>query len=303
MHDLLAMLERTAARDVGRGSAQLLTYSTGGLRAAATSLLTAQTGEVVITTGCYIPGATPPGAETDGPIGAVQLAAALTVLGSAVRLLTDSPCEPVVVAAAAAALQAPTAIDVAPLPALTGRPAYQAWQNETLRRYGNVTHMIAIERVGPGQDGTPRNMRGDDISPHTAPFDRIYRAGPWYTIGIGDGGNELGMGSLDADVIADAVPNGRTVRCTVPCDALIVAGTSNWGAAALVAALAHLAHLPQLLDLLAADWSRKVLGTIQAAGAVDGVLRRPADGVDGLPWPEYVAPINTMRQLFPPTGR
>jgi len=155
--------------------------------------------------------------------------------------------------------------------------------------------MIAVERVGPSEDGRPRNMRGHDISAHTAPLDQIYRGGPWYTVGIGDGGNELGMGTLSRDLVAAAVPNGARIRCIVPSDALIVAGTSNWGAAALVAALSHLAGLPELSELLTTGWSQDVLARMQHAGAVDGVLLRPADGVDGLPWTEYIEPVVLMR--------
>ena len=37
-------------------------------------------------------------------------------------------------------------------------------------------------------------MRGLDISSYTAPLDELFTAGPWETIAIGDGGNEIGMG-------------------------------------------------------------------------------------------------------------
>lgn len=297
MADLLAALERIAAHDVGRGSARLLAHSAGRLPAAARSLLATPSPRVVIITGFFIPAATPPACETDGPIGAVQTAAALRTLGGAVRILTDAPCEPVVATAAAAAgLDIP--IDVAPLPRAMGQPGYEAWQAEALERYRAVTHMISIERVGPGEDGLPRNLRGQDISAHTAPLERIYLGGPWFTVGIGDGGNELGMGSLPSDAVADAVPGGERIRCTVPCDALIVAGTSNWGAAALVAALFHLTRSTGLLELLRIEWSQQILTDIvEHAGAVDGILRRPAATVDGLSWDEYRQPLSSLLRL------
>ena len=42
--------------------------------------------------------------------------------------------------------------------------------SDRLPRYARLTHLIACERVGPGMDGRPRNMRGEDIGAHTAPW-------------------------------------------------------------------------------------------------------------------------------------
>jgi hypothetical protein len=58
-------------------------------------------------------------------------------------------------------------------------------------------------------DGRPRNMRGEDVGAYAAPLDRVFVAGPWRTIAIGDGGNEVGMGSLPAGLIAREIPLGR----------------------------------------------------------------------------------------------
>ena len=85
----------------------------------------------------------------------------------------------------------------------------------------------------------------------------------------------------------------RRIHCAVGCDALLVAGTSNWGAAALVAALAR--RRDGLRELLDPAWSTAVLGSMVAAGAVDGVLRRAQATVDGVPWPDYVAVLAAMR--------
>ena len=55
------------------------------------------------------------------------------------------------------------------------------------------------------------------------------------TIGIGDGGNEIGMGKIPHETIVKNIPNGDLIHCRVPTDHLIVAGVSNWGAYALAA--------------------------------------------------------------------
>src|SRR5258707_3766177 len=61
---------------------------------------------------------------------------------------------------------------------------------------------------------------------------------PFPTTGIGDGGNEIGMGKIPWDVIRRNIPNGGLVACRVPTDHLIVCGVSNWGAYGLAAGVA-----------------------------------------------------------------
>ncbi|WP_112623901.1 glutamate cyclase domain-containing protein, partial [Micromonospora saelicesensis] len=242
-------------------------------------------------TGFFIPGAEPPAAETDGPLGAVQIAAALRLLGGRCRLVTDEPCAPVVEAAVAAAAPG-LPVDVAPL------RGYEEWAAALRPEYGRLTHLIACERVGPGVDGRPRNMRGEDIGAHTAPLDQLYTSGSAYRIGIGDGGNELGMGRLPADLIGRVVASGERIRCVVGADALLVGGTSNWAAAALVGALSLLRpEVPALRTLLEPAWSYDLLTAIVRAGAVDGVRRRPTLSVDGLDWPAYAEPLTRIAEL------
>jgi hypothetical protein len=161
-----------------------------------------------------------------------------------------------------------------------------------LDRYGaKLTHMISVERVGPDwAGGPPRNMRGESVEEWTAPLDRIFSAGGWTRIAIGDGGNELGMANLPHEAVVANVVNGDRIHSRVGCDHLIVAGTSNWGAAGLVGAMTVLR--PQLWPttgtILDPAWSLKVLeAMVRDAGAVDGVLRAPVATVDGLGWDSY----------------
>ncbi|MFI7609058.1 glutamate cyclase domain-containing protein [Micromonospora sp. NPDC049366] len=287
----IAQLERIAAREVGRGSEALAVPAAGGLLAAARSLAGHATPDVAVFTGFFIPGAEPPAAETDGPLGAIQIAAALRLLGCQVRLVTDEPCALVVEAAVAAATPG-LPVDVAPL------NGYDEWAGSLLPRYRRLTHVIACERVGPGRDGRHRNMRGEDISGHTAPLEQLYTAGRAFRIGIGDGGNELGMGRLPADLVGRVVASGEQIRCVVDADALLVGGTSNWAAAALVGALALLRpEVPELRALLGAAWSYDLLAEIVRVGAVDGVRRRATLSVDGLDWAAYAEPLTLIAHL------
>ena len=58
---------------------------------------------------------------------------------------------------------------------------------------------IAIERCGLTEDGTYRNMRGIDVSGYHAKIDYVFREHDC-SVGIGDGGNEIGMGNLAAAI-------------------------------------------------------------------------------------------------------
>ncbi len=290
--EAITALESVAAREVGRGSATLAAHTTGSLYRAARSLSTTSALDVAILTGFFIPAARPPAAETDGPLGAVQLAAAIQLLGGSVRLVTDEACAPVAAAAIrAAGLDTP--LDIAPV------VGYDEWERQVLPGYAGVSHLIACERVGPGVDGRPRNMRALDISGHTAPLHRLYGAGRWFRIGIGDGGNELGMGVLPASLVASVIERGDQIHCVVDCDALLIGGTSNWAAAALVAALAVLRpDCGEWVELLRPTWSHRVLtAMVTEGGAVDGVSRQAAATVDGLDWPEYAMPLAELERI------
>ena len=57
------------------------------------------------------------------------------------------------------------------------------------------------------------------------------------SIGIGDGGNEIGMGKIRSMVSSSQIPNASTIACVIPTDHLLAASVSNWGGYALVAAM------------------------------------------------------------------
>eukprot|EP00952_Eustigmatos_sp_NYUAD-ZCMA_P005446 23797-Eustigmatos_ZCMA.PRE.1 len=61
------------------------------------------------------------------------------------------------------------------------------------------------------------------------------------SIGIGDGGNELGMGKVIDLIYESCIPDAERIGCVVPTNYLIVASVSNWGGYALAAAIALVA--------------------------------------------------------------
>ncbi len=282
----VARIEAICGRDVGRGIAPLVAAARGGLLAAARSIARHPAPHLAILTGFYIPRSEPPAAETDGPVGSAHLAAALARAGVPVRLVTDELCRGAVAAAARAAGVPPGL----PFHALAVEPQddeiaaiLTAWSAAS----PPVSHLIAIERVGPAPDGCCRNMRGDDITGYTAPLERLFRSQNGVTIAIADGGNELGMGSLPRALVAANVEGGERIGCAVACDHLVVCGVSNWGAVALAAALALLRPdwRSPLTAELHVEADRKILAaTVDEGPAVDGVTGRRELAVDGLAW-------------------
>jgi hypothetical protein len=290
---LVDRIERLVQVDVGRNVAALFDAADGGLRGAASALLSARSGRVGLITGFYVPQGTPPAAETDGPLGAALLAKALGAVGIPCRLATDEPCRGACAAALAGAGARNVPIDIIALGAPLA-PLIETW-----RRAG-ITHAISIERCGRSADGAPRNMRGQDIGSYTAPLDDLFVAGPWETIAVGDGGNEIGMGAISRSLIARHVDHGETIACITPAQHLIVAGVSNWGAYALIGALAALREdwRPTLLGCLDETLDRAVLeAMIEEGPAVDGVSRLPTLTVDNLDIATHHQVLRKIRTL------
>ena len=131
---------------------------------------------------------------------------------------------------------------------------------------------------------------------------RLFSAGPWQTIAIGDGGNEIGMGCMPRFLVEAHIAHGDRIACVVPADHLIAAGVSHWGAYALAAALSLLrpdwaASMQAALDP-AAD--RAVLEAMVRDGpAVDGVTGRQEATIDALPLDVHHAVLAEIRAYLP----
>jgi hypothetical protein len=283
----------------------LLTRTMGDFAASCRGIAEAPRPSVCVVTGFYIPHGQPPACETDGPLGAVFLARALSALHVPVLLVTDESMGTALEAGLDAAGVAAGSSGVAT--AYLGAPPHHgAWApSAAVGGDDSCTHLIALERVGPSHaDGRCRTMRGLDVTAHTAPAHRLFESAamrdpPVKTIGIGDGGNEIGMGKLPWDTIRRNVPNGEQIACWVPTDHLIVAGVSNWGAYALAAGVLLLRGEKGDADFFDPDREREVLRVMVERGPlVDGVIGRPTATVDGLSWEEYAEPLAAMGRLL-----
>ena len=125
------------------------------------------------------------------------------------------------------------------------------------------------------------------------------------TIGIGDGGNEIGMGKIRWDTIRRNIPNGALIACRVPTDYLIVAGVSNWGAYALAAGVALLMNKSLPPDLFDVEREREILRIMVEKGPLaDGATGQHTFTVDGLPFEVYAGPLRELGRIssFPFPG-
>ena len=234
---------------------------------------------VLIATGFTVEPGLP---ETDGPPGAAVLGRALRVLGVEVSYVTDGVNVPVL-EAALGALGEPRDVVVYPDAGGAAREILAAVR---------PTHLVAIERPGRTRAGDYVSARGESIAAFNAPVDELFLApGRAVTIGIGDGGNEIGMGSALPRI--RRLGRGRArLASIVRVDHLVVAGVSNWGAYGVVAALGRLAGR----DLLhtPAD-ERRLVEACVAAGAADGITRKREPTVDALPLEAHAAIVELLR--------
>lgn len=277
-------IETLCALDpAGRGIARLLLP--GAMAGAAKSL--AGAARVALVTG-FVP-KREWGCETDGPSGTVVLGRGLRALGVEVVYLADPPVLPIL-EACLKVLREP--LDLVAVPA---EPV--AAVAEARRALGTFrpSHLVAVERPGRAADGDYYNARGGSVAAWNTPLDALFRgrrAGT-VTVGIGDGGNEIGMGRVRARVGRD-VALGARIASVVRTDHLIVAGTSNWGAWGLTAHLGlrtgrDLLHTP--------DEEGRLTRAMVAAGGVDGLTGAARPSVDSMPLSLHQTLLGTLREL------
>jgi hypothetical protein len=278
----------------------LFTATAGDFQAACRSIAGHSQPGLHVLTGFIIPSAEPPTFETDGPLGAVFLARALYPLRMSVHCLSEAACARATGAGVAAAVPdhcvicIPQTFDIANGPVVR-LPGVQV---------DAPTHLIAVERAGPGLDARVRTMSGRDITGLMQRADDLFITGPHgavlgVSIGIGDGGNEIGMGKIPHETIVKNIPNGDLIHCRVPTDHLIVCGVSNWGAYALAAGVYVLRGVKPPADLFDPDREREILEVMVREGPlVDGVTGKQTATVDGLAWDEYVKPLIRIRKIL-----
>jgi hypothetical protein len=160
---------------------------------------------------------------------------------------------------------------------------------ETVQRF--------LLEVPPNHHNRCHTMRGVDITDSMcdASFPFVGEPANPITIGVGDGGNEIGMGKVSWDVIRRNIPGGGLIACQTRTHHLIVAGISNWGAYALAAGVAMVRGVAPPAEWFDLKAERDLLEHMVEKGPlVDGVTGRRSVSVDGLPFEEYAKPLQRI---------
>ena len=216
------------------------------------------TGRAYILTGFPVAGTF----ETDGPAGAMVLYQLLVQHGAEPTILSDQ------------SITDALSTDFRCIELATGTRDEIASAVSSLYRQAPPDLVISIERPGAAADGRCYNMAGDDISAACSSAEPYLELATCPTIAVGDGGNELGMGKVQAALAA------LNIRPAISdCDELIVADVSNWAAYALHAFVQWLDNKPRYPGF---DISQ-ALAYLVALGAVDGVTGLPTPTEDGFP--------------------
>lgn len=255
--------------------------------------------KVGILTGAAVPDFLPLG-ENDGPPGAMALAVTLHKLGYAVTILTEDELRTI----------------FGGLFELYG----QSFPIQSLAKDDPEDHaqtapdldmLISIEKLGSNRKHVMHGATGTSRNGTRAHVDglvrRLNETGK-LTVGIGDGGNEIGFGKI-FDAARNLVDHGSECKC--PCGDGIVTVTatqilypvavSNWGAYAVAAALGALQGKPEIVHSPEAE-----IGMLQVATKLDcrdGATGVARDFVDGVPAETSAAIVQILKTLAETTGQ
>ena len=252
----------------------------------AAELVLSNPGTVFIATGFYILAAGAP--ETDGPPGALAIGRALTSLGWRIVHITDRYAVPIL----KPFVNSDTQVVEFPI---TDDESSRHFASQLLAD-NDPSILISIERCGLTEDDRYLNMRGLDITPQTARVDHLFTQHS-RTVGIGDGGNEIGMGNLAEFIpqVGTLVDNPALTKTT----RLIISSTSNWGGYGLVAAISRRVNR-NLLPI--PDEETELITRMVDLGAVDGVVGKSQYAVDAMSLEDHGQALIRLRNLLDEEG-
>lgn len=247
-----------------------------------------------IVTGAAVAGHMPLG-ENDGPFGAVVLAGTLERIGHTTTLYTDPEC-----AGPIHALIAINGLNTT----LVELDRDNAAQQHQAAADSDI--LIAIERLGGNPHGHIYGMTAVARDGGRAKVDTMFHTHTALgrpSLGIGDGGNEVGFGSLRETLVqrlphinqADKTPCGGGVFSTVPTTKLVVGSTSNLGAYGVCAALALLRNDISLCHSPDQEFALHHVGV--GLGLTDGGGGGVIAACDGIPADANAAVVLLMRSI------
>lgn len=275
---------------IARGKKEPLSYIT------AKAFIDRPQAKVGIVTGVELHPYMPHG-EIDGLPGSVILARALGRLGHEVFILTEEGCVPVI----------DSLIDELGAPKTKSINVTGMNDDDILKLAKEMDMGVAIEKIGVNRKGITHTIEGKSFDKIPGPFyadkfiNSLNEQGK-YTIGYGDGGNEIGFGKI-FDQAREIAPYGA--KCQCPCEDGMVTITatttlwpvnvSNFGAYGTVAGLSILSEDASLA--LTSEDLLKALDVSVAAGAVDGGTGLLIPGEDGIPALTAAAFIRILKSI------
>lgn len=273
---------------------------------------------VIIATGWVDQPVVVPGhGESDGPPGAVALAKALRLGLKAAPIIVTDEClvEGVKQVARSAGFQCVRPEDIIhsiernKLMTIAVLP-FSADEEEARRQAAEMVAAlkpaacIAIERGGMNSVGVVHNMSGQNAGEGQAKIDYLFQAARTAgvaTLGIGDGGNEIGMANI-AEAVRTRVPHGTECQCpcgegiavSTPVDVLVTATVSNWGAYAVAALLGLNCGVPAAIHDPVME--RRMLEATAAACFHDPITGLLMPGADGCGLDVHIGMVTLLKE-------
>ncbi|MEW6063082.1 MAG: glutamate cyclase domain-containing protein [Nanoarchaeota archaeon] len=239
-----------------KGISKLKKYLNRNFCESSTKFILQNCKRTIITTGFYVNGT----CETDGLVGAINLASILSELGADITFITDKYCFNI--------LQNIQDFPVIEFP--LGEIG-ESFIDNIIKRI-NPTLIIAIERSGASLDNKYYNFKGQDITKFTGKIDILFEKIE-NSVSIGDTGNEIGMGNLYKEIVQEGVyPKPSKIKSKH----LVLSSISNWGCYGVIRYISKLTkrdYLSRIEDL-------SILKKLNLLGVVDGVNGELATTVD-----------------------
>jgi D-glutamate cyclase len=269
---------------------------------------------VIISTGFVFPPYFPLG-ETDGPMGAVAIAYAIHHgIGARVVLITEKEVIDVLKATCTAAgLAVYNYEDFKYIPGAVHIKDFPYDIDQARQEGKRITDelkpsaVITVEKMGRNEKDIYHSARGNDMGKHIIKVDLLVEEANnrgILTIGIGDFGNEIGLGAV-ADTAKKAMgPLGIKCNCGCGGSTVTKVGTeipimstiSNWGAYGIAACLAFLLGKPNILH--SPELEMRMTEASVRAGAMDGSLVSPTLSADGTTVDGSKAIVQLLHELI-----
>lgn len=249
--------------------------------------------KVGILTGASVPNFLPKG-ENDGPLGSIVLGNALSALGYRVSFLAESELD--------------TIFDALFKVYGSNFGRIELAKDDPDDHAGTALDLdilVSIEKLGSNAKHVMHGATGTTREGTRAHVDGLVRRmndDGKLTIGVGDGGNEIGFGSVYAQA-REWVDFGKVCQC--PCQDGIITVTptrylypvavSNWGGYALVAALSALTGRTDMLHT--PEREMELLEIATSVDCRDGGTGIARDYVDGVPKETSAAIVQILKTL------